>query len=425
MRSYLPRIPLLVLSLTLSLLLLNWNAPLAVKAQGGPASITMSGQYAVRGVSPGGGTYSGSATISRYGSSYLVNWQTAQAYQGVAVRLDGILAATYGNTTCGVALYRPLSGGSLWGRWVANGESRTGGEYLIPVVPTGGIAGEYTVSGEQPDGAPYTARVHIAQTGETYRITWQKGAERTGIGVIIANYLAVAFGDQSCGVTSYTLQSDGSLSGPWAGMNDTKLGTEIFTAAGDNKSFDIVGSYRTEGRRPNGSTYRGRLRVDQRGAVFAFSWNNSQGAGIPFGDVVAATYGGDRCGVALFNRETDGTLTGYYAGVKDSRIGTEQLSPAGDNELFKIQGTYSIRGTRADNVPYQTSVTITPLGQFKRFTWESGAQGVGVQYGEQLAVAFGGSGCGVMLYTILFDGKLMGVWGGPNDVQIGSERAIR
>jgi hypothetical protein len=87
-----------------------------------------------------------------------------------------------------------------------------------------------------------------------------------------------------------------------------------------------------------------------------------------------------------------------------------------------ISGTYDITGTNENGAGnYKGTLVVTSRGDVYQFSWDTAGKkydGVGVQTGNQIGVAFAegsdGKGCGVVLYKIGSDGTLdgkAGYWG--------------
>lgn len=87
--------------------------------------------------------------------------------------------------------------------------------------------GRYTVEGRGPDGSTYTGTAEVAQTGETFRVTWVIGGER---------FVGTAIGDNQFMSISYRSGSDTGLAllvsegtgwlGVWTYAGGTRLGQE-------------------------------------------------------------------------------------------------------------------------------------------------------------------------------------------------------
>ena len=68
-----------------------------------------------------------------------------------------------------------------------------------------GLAGNYHIHGQNPDGRTYEGALHIEQKGDVYGVTWESGGTTRGIGVLAGNQLVVAYGDAACGVIAYAV----------------------------------------------------------------------------------------------------------------------------------------------------------------------------------------------------------------------------
>lgn len=102
-------------------------------------------------------------------------------------------------------------------------------------------------------------------------------------------------------------------------------------------------------------------------------------------------------------------------------------TPVGD-----IAGSYSVAGTNPNGSAYKGTLEVIKRGDVYQFRWNAGTpyDGVGVQNGNAVAVAYpgeggNGEGCGVVSYQIQGDGKLDGVWGYYGKNERGSETAVR
>ena len=97
----------------------------------------------------------------------------------------------------------------------------------------GKIGGTYAVQGTNPGGkVSYTGTVTITPTGKVYQMDWKVGNTYSGIGIVNGNILSVGWGNLAqagYGVVTYTIQSNGVLSGTWAMAKGTELGTETLT----------------------------------------------------------------------------------------------------------------------------------------------------------------------------------------------------
>src|SRR5689334_11645410 len=96
--------------------------------------------------------------------------------------------------------------------------------------PAQDISGTYDVTGVSLEGSAYSGEAVLTRTtGNSYDIAWTFSSQsQTGTGSFNGTTLTVDFEDVN-GVTgdgSYTLQSDGSLSGTWTVDGAEGEGTE-------------------------------------------------------------------------------------------------------------------------------------------------------------------------------------------------------
>lgn len=187
----------------------------------------------------------------------------------------------------------------------------------------------------------------------------------------------------------------------------------------------LGGEYVVSGTNPNGTPYGGTLTVTPRGSINLLAWDtgsNATGSTLQDGDVVAAVFGDDGCGVALYRIDGNG-LDGIWANKGSDQMGTEQAqrSSAGRG----LTGQYSIVGQNHVGSEYSGDLTIEAAGSAFAMTWTTGSVGVGIQVGDHLAAIYGGSDCGLAAYTVGPDGTLDGTWTMNGGGALGTERAVR
>ena len=192
--------------------------------------------------------------------------------------------------------------------------------------PAPDIAGQYNVTGSNPEGSQYKGTLEVIKRGDVYQFRWNAGSQYDGVGVQNGSNVAVAFANGSdgkgCGVIDYDIANDGSLSGKWGywGVNDA--GTESATRS---SGTNLAGEYDATGKNPNGKQYKAHLTVEPAGNLFHFSWsNNTDGVGIKRGDNVAVGIGGARCGFVIYQVQSDGSLDGIWGGGGSDKTGTEK-----------------------------------------------------------------------------------------------------
>src|ERR1700753_1967941 len=109
-----------------------------------------------------------------------------------------------------------------------------------------GLAGNYHIHGQNPDGRTYEGALHIEQKGDVYGVTWESGGTTRGIGVLAGNQFVVAYGDAACGVIAYRREGAGSLEGVWAMANSTSTGRETATPSATGGT-SLAGDYVVSG----------------------------------------------------------------------------------------------------------------------------------------------------------------------------------
>ena len=89
------------------------------------AKTSFSGTYAVSGINPGVGPYSGTLTVVARGEVYDVMWVIGNVqYSGIGVVVNDVLSVAYiaaDRSWMGVIVYRQRLDGSLEGKWAVQG----------------------------------------------------------------------------------------------------------------------------------------------------------------------------------------------------------------------------------------------------------------------------------------------------------------
>ena len=192
------------------------------------------------------------------------------------------------------------------------------------------LSGNYDVAGANPDGSTYQCVLDVARDGAVYQWNWSACGDFQGVGIQRENVVSVGWGGEECGVVSYLIQEDGALTGLWTTGGQTALGSEQATPVGD-AGGDVVGTYSVVGANPDGSEYEGQLVVDAAGDVFRWTWDaggNFLGVGIRQGNVVSVGWGDEKCGVASYLVQEDGTLDSRWVYVGQTDPGGERVTPA-------------------------------------------------------------------------------------------------
>ncbi len=198
-----------------------------------------------------------------------------------------------------------------------------------PVSPEAAdVSGSYRVIGAAANGDPYGGILQLSKRGVAYQLAWRIPSEYDGVGLVQTDILSVGYGvkGDACSVSSYRVQSDGSLDGRWLAIGGDIPGSERDIPTSD-VTAGIAGSYRVIGINPNGSSYQGALTVTERGPTYEFVWKTGDatfiGVAIRQGDIVSVGWGTKPCGVISYRIDADGTLRGMFSAHGFYLIGTE------------------------------------------------------------------------------------------------------
>jgi hypothetical protein len=193
----------------------------------------------------------------------------------------------------------------------------------------------------------------------------------------------------------------------------------------------LPGDYVVEGRDFNGKAYTGKLRISADGPVFRLVYTEDRtlrGMGIQRGNQLFTAWGATRkCTVSALEIKGDGNLEGPWGDLERSALGTESLRKQA-GAPGQVDGTYASKGRTPDGESYDGVTTIETRGQVLRVTFkdnDGNQSGVAIRQGQALAVAYGGSRCGVSVYTIAADGTLSGPYADPSDNRLGLETIRR
>jgi hypothetical protein len=211
------------LSLTSAILILLFACATVFSA----TTVDISGVYDVTGTSERGPNYDGALQVISHGEVYEFKWDVGDEYQGVGVINGNTVAVawTAGNdgTGCGVVSYRMWPNGKLSGPWAMWGNGAAGWEEATRVKGTG-LAGQYKVSGENPDESPYDTTLSITADGRGFEFKW--GNDWSGYGIKQGNTISVGFGGEQCSWVAYEIKPGGVLDGIWGSYGSTNVGTE-------------------------------------------------------------------------------------------------------------------------------------------------------------------------------------------------------
>ena len=128
---------------------------------------------------------------------------------------------------------------------------------------------------------------------------------------------------------------------------------------------------------------------------------------------------------------TSGSSTNDKSDSPKSSSSNSSNSASSSAPAPDVAGHYNVVGTNPNGATYKGTLEVITRGDVYQFRWNAGTQydGVGVQNGKIVAVAFAngadGKGCGVVDYDVKSDGTLDGKWGYWGTNEAGTESATR
>ena len=193
-----------------------------------PADIA--GDYAVVGTNEDGSPYKGALEVIKHGDVYQFRWSAGRQYDGVGVPNGNVVAVAFTGGSngkgCGVVSYQLLDNGSLdgvWGYWGVNEMGTEKGDRTSG----SSLAGDYNMTGTNPNGSGYKADLSIAPKGGGYKFAWSNNT--SGFGIKQGDTVSVGIGGSRCAFVAYEIKPDGMLDGVWGGYGSDKTGTEKAT----------------------------------------------------------------------------------------------------------------------------------------------------------------------------------------------------
>jgi hypothetical protein len=203
-----------------------------------------------------------------------------------------------------------------------------------------GLEGTYNIKGIAPDGKAYSSKLTIILNADysgspnkqaVYHLAWDNGS--TGAGILIkdaraTSFLATSFGGPACGAVIYYIDNVTlTLTGTWLKPGTKGIGSEI--ASPTILRSTLEGDYDVAGYNANGSEYKGTLSITRQGIenVWQLAWNVGQpydGIGISLNkSLFAAAFGGEGCGVSVFEVKNNGILHAIWAVWAGHQVGEE------------------------------------------------------------------------------------------------------
>jgi hypothetical protein len=193
-----------------------------------PAEIA--GSYAVAGTNEDGSPYKGTLDVIKHGDVYQFRWNAGRQYDGVGVPNGNVVAVAFTGGSngkgCGVVSYQVLADGTLDGRWGYWGVNESGTEKATRTSGSD-LAGDYNVTGTNPNGSAYKAELSINPKAGGYKFAWSNNT--SGFGIKQGDTVSVGIGGSRCAFVAYEIKPDGMLDGAWGGYGSDKTGTEKAT----------------------------------------------------------------------------------------------------------------------------------------------------------------------------------------------------
>jgi len=203
----------------------NTNAP----QNRATAHADIAGDYTVVGTNENGSPYKGTLEVIKHGDVYQFRWSAGKQYDGVGVPNGNVVAVAFtGGSSgkgCGVVSYQLLKDGILDGVWAYWGVNEMGTERAERTSGSG-LAGDYTVTGTNPNGSRYKAALSVTSNAGGYNFAWSNNS--SGYGIKQGNTVSVGIGGPRCAFVAYEITPEG-LDGVWGGYGTQKTGTEKAT----------------------------------------------------------------------------------------------------------------------------------------------------------------------------------------------------
>lgn len=190
---------------------------------------SLPGEYTVEGRDTSGRAYTGQLRIVAAGPVFRLTYSDNRTLRGMGIQRGNQLFTAWGpSKSCTVSALEIKPDGSMEGPWGDLDKNALGTESMRKQAGAPGqVEGTYTSSGRTPDGESYDGVTTITTRGQTLRVQYRDSTTNdTGVALRQGNALAVAYGGDRCGVSVYTINADGTLTGPYAEPTDERLGLE-------------------------------------------------------------------------------------------------------------------------------------------------------------------------------------------------------
>lgn len=190
----------------------------------------IAGAYSIVGTNEDGSPYTGALEVIKHGAVYQFRWNAGKQYDGVGVPNGNVVAVAFTGGSngkgCGVVSYQVLADGMLDGNWGYWGVNEMGTETAVRTSGSG-LAGDYAVTGKNPNGSGYKADLSVTPKAGGYKFAWSNNS--SGFGIKQGNTVSVGIGGSRCAFVAYEIKPNGMLDGVWGGYGSEKTGTEKAT----------------------------------------------------------------------------------------------------------------------------------------------------------------------------------------------------
>lgn len=200
------------------------------------------------------------------------------------------------------------------------------------------LAGVYDVNGTNSDGKTYRGTVSISVEGERVKMSWHltTGETYEGTGKLVGDTLTVHWGAPYPVIYKVTATK---LIGTWDDGRATEDLTPATRAPSTSNSINtsaiprnpeakLPGEYEVVGTNPNGSTYKGVVKISVEGKLVRLNWRISngdtfRGTGYLKGNTLTIDWG--QTYPVIYKVGDDGVLRGTWSNGR----GKENLVPKG------------------------------------------------------------------------------------------------
>ena len=190
---------------------------------------SLPGEYNVEGRDFNGKAYSGQLRISAAGPVFRLKYSDNRTIRGMGIQRGNQLFTAWGpSDKCTVSALEVTANGGMEGSWSDLAHDSVGTETMKKQAGAPDkMDGTYVSAGRTPDGEKYDGLTTVETRGQVFRFTYKDDStNQTGVGIRQGQGVGVAYGGKNCGISVYTIATDGTLTGPYAEPGDNRIGVE-------------------------------------------------------------------------------------------------------------------------------------------------------------------------------------------------------